>query len=904
MPGMLAEARTPGLRESIGSSLGGPANPLLDAVASLPMHVRFGLHGDGLDFGVAGTTVGQATVGPRGLLRLLESDLGVAPAVAHPAEDAARYRECLAKCDDRTRFYHRSFKVDPVGTARTLLDWRQQWYLHGWDGAFPPQASARLADMAAVESIAANQVAPCAGQRLRRVLQLLNEQRTQIRALQLLDHLDDLPPLWRRLAERLGGRPLADPAPAAHPESDLGKLQALLTGKPQQSLRGDGSLVVVRALSRDLTAQAIAEVVRQQRNGSATIVASRDGIVLDNAFERVGLPRAGFQHYSPFRAASQVLKLALALLWEPLDPHRLLQFLIHPVGPLKWKVRTRLAEAVAAEPGIDGPAWQDALKALEEDQDAVAFWTMPRRHPVREGAPAEVLRERAWRCAKWLRRQTHARQTDESAAVYRAALAQAEAFARAVERRVGGEPVAKIEVDRLVDEATRSLPDDSTFAFAEAGHAPAVVHPGNVVAPVDDVLWWDIAPLRLNLQPVFSPAEQRELAAAGVRLPTPEQTIASAARAWQRPVLNCRRRLVLVVHDEGEGRHPLWARIAYQLKSGWQEARLDDALLRGKANAAEALRLALAPLPLQALPGKRRWWKLPRSIPPREVESYSSLSKAYYHPHQWVLNYHAKLGGSRISGVSDDSMLYGNLAHRLFERFFKDNQHWRAMDKGDVDRWLRRVIADLIEKEGAVLLEHGRGVDRQYVEITLEDTLHRLLAHLREASVQEVRSEHPVERDIPGGQLQGSVDLLLLAEDGTRAVLEAKWSREKFREDEIKHGRHLQLATYGFALSANDWPSSGYYIVTTGNVLAPSADFFRRARSPADVAVVSAETVWRRSLVTRDWRLKQLARGEIEVNAGAEPDADSEPPAGGLDTLVDPDRFDDFKWLTGIEPSQ
>ena len=863
------------------------------------MHVRFGLHGDGLDLGVAGATVGEATVGPRGLLRLLESDLGVAPAVAHPAEDAARYRECLAKCDDRTRFYHRSFKVDPVGTARTLLDWRQQWYLHGWDGTFPPQASARLADMAAVESIAANQVAPCDGQRLRRILQLLNEQRTQIRALQLLDHLDDLPPLWRRLAECLGGQPLADPAPAAHPESDLGKLQALLMGKPQQSLRGDGSLVVVRALSRDLTAQAIAEVVRQQRNGSATVVASRDGIVLDNAFERAGLPRAGFQHYSPFRAASQVLKLALALLWEPLDPHRLLQFLIHPVGPLKWKVRTRLAEAVAAEPGIGGPAWRAALNALDEGQDEVAFWTMPRRHPVREGAPAKVLRERAGRCAKWLR--TKALGTDESAAVYRHALAQAEAFADAVGSPDSERIATKIEVDRLVDEATRSLPDDSTFA--EAGHAAAVVHPGNVVAPVDDVLWWDIAPLRLNLQPTFSPAEQRELAAAGVHLPKPEQIIAASARAWKRPVLNCRRRLALVVHDEDAGRHPLWARIADQL-SGWQEVRLDDALLHGKANAAQALRLALAPLPRQALPGKRRWWKLPRSIPAREVESYSSLSKAYYYPHQWVLNYHAQLRGSRITGVSDGSTLYGSLAHRLFERFFKDNQGWWAMSKGGVDHWLRRVTADLIEKEGAVLLEHGRGVDRQHVEITLEDTLHRLLAHLREANVREVRSEHPVERAIPGGRLQGSVDLLLLAEDGARAVLDAKWSSEKFREDEIKDGRHLQLAIYGFALSANDWPSSGYYIVTTGNVLAPSADFFRRARSPADVAVVSAETVWRRSLVTRDWRLKQLARGAIEVNAGAEPDADSEPPAGGLETRVDRDHFDDFKWLTGVEPSQ
>ena len=867
------------------------------------MHVRFGLHGDGLDLPAVDATVGEATVGPRGLLRLLESDLGIAPVLAHPAEEVALYRECLADRDHRTRFYHCSLRVDPVGTARTLLDWRRQWYLHGWDGTFPEQASARLADMAEVESVAAGRVAPCAGQRLRRILQLLNEQRTQIRALELLDHLDELPLLWRQIAKRLGGQPLPDPTPAAHPESDLDKLQALLRGEAQgkalQPLCGDGSLVVVHALSRDVTAQAIAEVVRQQRTRSTVVIASRDGIILDNAFERVGLPRAGFQHYSPFRAASQVLKLALALVWEPLDPHRLLQFLIHPVGPLRWKVRTRLAEAVASEPGIGGPAWRAALEAIDEGQDEVAFWTMPARYPVRDGAPTDVLRERAWRCAAWLRRRTHAPGTDESAAVYRAALAQAEAFANAV-GRLDVERIAKIEVDRLVDEATRSLPDDSTFA--EAGHAVAVSHPGNVVAPVDEVLWWDIAPLHTNLQPTFSPAEQRDLKAAGVCLPTPEETIAASARAWQRPVFNCRRRLVLVVHDEDEGRHPLWARIAEQLKGGWQDVRLDDAMLHGAANAAEALHLALAPLPLQALPDKQRWWKLRRPIPAREVESYSSLSKAYYHPHQWVLNYHAKLRGSRISGVSDGPLLYGSLAHRLFTRFFNEHENWQALGKDHIDRWLRHAIADLIEKQGAVLLEYGRGVDRQTLETTLEDTLHWLLAHLREANVRKVLSEHLVERPIPGGQLQGSVDLLLVAENGASAVLDAKWGSQPYREAEIKEGRHLQLAIYGFALSANDWPSSGYYIVTTGNVLAPRADFFPRARSAGDAT--SAETVWNKSLVTREWRQEQMARGEIEVNAGAEPDDHSEPPGDGLETRVDPDRFDDFAWLTGVAPSQ
>lgn len=864
------------------------------------MRVRFGWSGDGLDPVPARTAVGEISVGPRGLLSLIESDLGLVYPTLHPSEEIALYRECLAECDDLGRFYHASFDVDPVGVARLLLDWRQNWYLHGWDGAFKGAVAPRLVDMAAVEALAGERLPACLGKRLRRVLDLLPARRTQIETLTLLDHPDDLPLPWRQLAERLQAKPVAEARPSALPSSDLGKLQVLLTRDESAKLQQDGSLIVVRARSRDLTAQAIAELLRAEEDAERTVViANQDGIVLDNALTRVGLPRVGFQHYSPFRAASQVLKLALALIWAPLDPHRLLQFLIHPLSPLKWAVRAQLAEAVAGQPGIGGPAWQSALANIEDGHEDIAFWAAPPRYPT-EGAPVAVLRERALRCAAWLKHRSNASQTDESQAVFRSAFAQARAFAGALDRRAaaGCECMAKIEADRLVDEATRSLPDDT--AFAEAGHVLAAIHPNSVSAPVEQVIWWGLAPLRLDLAPTFSPVEQADLANAGVALPSPLSRIDAATRAWQRPVLNCRQRLVLVVHEEDGGRHPLWARIAERLPD-CQQVLLDDALLHGEKDQVASLKLPMAPLPRTPLPPRRRWWRLSRPVPSREVESYSSLSKAYYHPHEWVLNYHARLRGSRIAGVADGPLLFGSLAHRLFERFFKENEGWRDATDESVRHWLEGVLVELIEKEGAVLLEVGRGVDRQRVVTILEKSLFQLLAHLRQADVVDVQAELPVEQPFAGGKLHGHVDLLLGNASGARAVLDAKWGSENFRLREIEEGRHLQLAIYAFMLSNAGWPSSGYYIVTAGNVLAPDAAFFANARQAGHVE--SAEAIWRKSLATRDWRMKQFQRGHIEVNAGAEADAESEPPADGLETRVEPNRFDDFVWLTGFDAS-
>ena len=358
---------------------------------------------------------------------------------------------------------------------------------------------------------------------------------------------------------------------------------------------------------------------------------------------------------------------------------------------------------------------------------------------------------------------------------------------------------------------------------------------------------------------------------------------------------------MLVVHDEdGAGRHPLWGRIEEQL-NGWLEVRLDDGLLRGDAKQLALLDIAAPAMSVTPLPGKKRWWRIGRPIAPRATESYTSLAKAYFHPHEWILEYHARLRGSRITGVADGPLLKGALAHRLFERFFTENADWRALDETDIATWLTATINDLIEREGAVLLENGRGVDRQQVVTTLERALALLLRHLADADVVEATSEFHVERPFAGGSLRGDVDLVTVNGRGERAVLDAKWGSEPYRLDEIANNQHLQLAVYGFLLARPQWPWAGYYIVTTGNIVGPDSRFFPKALGGG---TLTTEEIWQQGLVTHDWRREQFANGAIEVNAGAVSDESSQPPDGGLETRVPADRFDPFRWLTGVEAFQ
>ena len=199
--------------------------------------IRFGLALDGQSGWLARDAVGESTVGPLGMLTALETQLGLLRKPVSQAERVVQYRECLSEARSGQRFYERSFATDELGTTATLLDWRDQWYEHGWGGQAPPDASPRLLDMAAVEGITREKVAPGAGQRLTDVATVLGVRRPQIERVELLDPLDAFPLVWQRVLVQLPTTDKSALVPAAEPGTLLRDLQDALMatqsgGKP------------------------------------------------------------------------------------------------------------------------------------------------------------------------------------------------------------------------------------------------------------------------------------------------------------------------------------------------------------------------------------------------------------------------------------------------------------------------------------------------------------------------------------------------------------------------------------------------------------------------------------------------------------------------------------------------
>ena len=73
------------------------------------------------------------------------------------------------------------------------------------------------------------------------------------------------------------------------------------------------------------------------------------------------------------------------------------------------------------------------------------------------------------------------------------------------------------------------------------------------------------------------------------------------------------------------------------------------------------------------------------------------------------------------------------------------------------------------------------------------------------------------------GTLNGYIDMLLTCADGSEKVLDMKWSYAKYRIEELKENRQLQLATYAYLrkkiANSGDWPPQAYFIIDGAQLL-------------------------------------------------------------------------------------
>jgi len=846
--------------------------------------------------------IGEPTWSPSQLLRDLEMRVGLWPATESASARVPRFVARIKAVADANAFYAKSFAADEIGTATTLLAWRDALVDAGWNGMPIANAGARLDAITAIENAQTDEPLPLGNvDRLARVERELDRLTapapgSPYETLTLVEPRASWSTRWQRVfaqLERLGTRidAFAVDLPAAPANTDLGLLQSLLRGDTQRApIKGDGSLVVVRGDTLGDLAELTACFLASNARTDAVVVRALDPAPLESALRRHGLATQGHDGSSAWRPLMQVLPLAVELAYAPRDPYRVLELLTLPHGPFRGMLGARLARAVARQPGIDGEEWrrqkEDVAKRLrdrelaagktEDEADAyvaerlarVAEWIeAPGAGPA--GAPRETLLAVAERVKTWLQKRIPL-----DRALYGPAHAQAAAFLEAL-RHDERALIAKEDARHMLDRLARSAHAHALFV-EEAGRIPHVSHPSALLASTSTVVVWGFVggtERAVPRQP-WTKEEREALAAAGVVLPDATEHLRIEADAWRRVIHAARERVVLVVpssvQGEAKSSHPLWDEIAARLDlDEVATARITHhatAILEGR----DAF-VATAPTTRVPLPEGRGEWMLPPDVLAATSEhrkatgtSATSLEKLASCPLAWVLDQRAALRSGAISKVANGPLLFGSLTHRLVEELHREAA-FDLTEEPFIER-ARAAFDSLLEREGATLLLHGASFERHQLTRQVLHAMRELHRYLGKSGFRIAAVEEVIETDSAIGTLKGRLDVRLVDADGRSAVLDLKWGASTYREL-LEEGRAVQLAIYARAVTSSTKRSSmapaAYFALAAGQILAADA----RMKAPRQLDGPTLDSTLERVEATVGSVLASHGRGKIYVAA-------------------------------------
>lgn len=894
------------------------------------MKITLGLKLDGETPPFPENTVGSLRTGPAGLLQVLETRLGLGGIFVDMAVRIAQYRAALILADNGRRFFSRSLAVDPLAVAKTLLGWRDLWLMADWHPGHSRPSSIKIHDLFEVEAFAEEMLAAGEPERWKSVLKALATCDPKLDSITCVDPLSHFPGLVRAALEHLRAhytKPDFLDQALGMKNSDLWKIQsALLQGKPRcEALSHDGSVTVLTGSSDRCLAYGAANFLKNNSRLGNTIILSSSGTAsLDDGLHAIGLPRTSAGTTTPYRPASQVTRMCLALFWEPRNPFRMLELLTHPVSPIHRYISKQLAQAVAKSPGVGGSEWLTCIEKLKQwveirradgksayDIDAlIQTWLVPPTFDPLAGGEIAVFIKHCDGLTEWS--AMHARLSENSPTkrqnfliVYRDALSTKQVLTEYLAS--GKTLITAVELDQVLDETTGN--GASRFdSFAELGHVPVVKSPEAVVDRADTVLWWDfLRPKTPKLWPAFQ-AQLAELQEQRAQIPSTKEILSQQSRSWLRPILAATERVILCIPDRIAGEevfaHPLWDNLlAMTASTGIVRQSCDTFLKNPDEIPAEQTLVTLEHKPLPPL---QRWWQIENSdlLTSRAHESFTSIEAFLKSPYKWVLQYKARLSTPSILAIPEGDTLKGKLSHRVLECLFASQEiDWRSIDDSKLKIWINQTLAKLMSEEGANLLLPGLRREVEGLRLTIFAAAAALLTHLREAKVESVTMELPIQGAMfKGMELHGFIDLLATNAAKREAVIDLKWGGKAYRTGILKENQQLQLAIYSAARMqvSQKWPSDGFFIIREKSMLTQDSKFFPSANVIRQMGDVTSMDLWQAVDKCWDWRRLQLDKGLVEITVtGTTADENSENPVEGIVIPETDDRYNDYRTLTG-----
>lgn len=868
-------------------------------------------------------SLGRLRGGPEILLDWLETQLGLAGSGLPFTDRVTQYAALLD--DHEGGVYHESFQADRWATAADLLQRRDELRMAGWDGADAPDLPELVHDLAAIEST--GDVPPGVPDRLEVILAALNRGQT------LPDHscrLEDTPaawpPLWRQVLDKLQVEEAPDLDPAAPEATCLGRVQAHLLGEGSRPVdEGDGTFQALQAVSEHETCQAIAAMLAAQEEELAkTVIYTPDDSVanlLDGALRRLGLPTMGARRDQAAQPALQVLPLVVEMLWEPVDPHVVLDFLSLPVGPIPSHVAGELAEALSEQPGLGSAEWEKAWAECTTDEadpdgrieERLDAWFDHEREPVGEPIPAARVRERCSLVARWAHgyAQHLADEDDPTSEPLEEALRTASTQAATLGElaQAQGGALSKPQLVRMLEDVRDAGARSEVHAPQAAG--PILVDSLADIPDTCERLVWIGTGLDEEPTSRWTARERDALLETGVEVDDGTREL-RAIRAGQRRGITQISEAILIVRlpaDANRRPHPLW------IQSSELLPHLDREELPTLQEAVtEALDLDLWTLESETVSieppqPQRPLWEIPAEL--IEEPSYTSAGEMRDRlgcPLRWVFDRVADIDASDEATLPSSFRLKGLFCHDILERVFEEGGEPPAVD--EAVEAVGRCFDERLELDAAPLARPAKLAERKQLRNELQRATRVFVEALHAGDYRVVEMEHSLRAEIEDRRLFGRIDSILESDEG-EAVIDFKYGGiTKYREL-LDEGRAIQLAVYAAGRAeetqADEMPEVGYLILSSARLYTPEGSPLQGV--PADRQIDEApgiNTGWQRFQTALE-RSRGWLEGDTPVPA--RPLKDEEEWPAGTELVVDADgdgksrepcKYCDYDVLCGL----
>jgi len=835
-----------------------------------------------------------------------------------------------------TAFFETSFAADRFATAEALLAWRDELLLAGWEFALNEKLPPRLRDLALVEVFFQKKLqdpelgVQAAGfaDRFAQGIDLLKTRQIQLDKILLYEPVHLQTPVVQRVLAvfqkqnieieevQIGG--------AAEEETRLGRLQSSIVIGKRENLttfknlsnleEGTGRLAILRARRDSDAATFLAQILRENPDYHPTFLIPEMNLLLEQNLVNEGFAPMGVLSASLARPSLQVLKLAPAFLWEPVDVFKIMEFVTLPLKPLEPGLALEIARVLAEKPGLLSDTWFAAVFGYLEQanitdkvREQYDFWFNRRRYPADGTAPKRDAVALYSYLHEWsLVYYEDSGSNNPSLLV----LAEQARRIRELLETLPEQRIGFLELERIV--RTIYEPSPMQLAPAEVGSFDYAHQPGAFATRVEDLIWWNCILESVTPPPDKWQKEERKfLDNQGVVLETPRQQSQRKQLLQMRPILQTSRSLLLVIPEQVDGAAAVPPLLLSDIEAIFGEETKDFTFHLEREN--DRVRFAeWLKMPGQeristrvaARPRPQIQLSNPALLTDSEYETPTNLDSLFYYPHRWFFRQKLRLYRSSLLSVTGDNTLLGSLAHRFFEKLLKENL--RGLDRSALNDWVENEAANLLPREGATLLLYGREPDRMAFLKKVKNAAWSLVSLLRSNGWIVENTEMELQGHFVGMPVRGKADLVLRRGEEL-AIIDLKWSGAKRRKELIQNGEDLQLVLYAHLLPPPEqWPHTAYFILDEGKMVARNASAFQEALvagRAGDDHIAACTAIFEKMEKTYAWRLAQIKKGQIELRtARTAPELEAlyEGQLFDLLEMKDEDaRWDDYRTLLG-----